>query len=128
MVKSRRAASRRQSSVNATTARRPSVSTSTRRVVTSNPRPSAIAAFGFALLLSASTAFAQGGAPLTLRPPIDPAQPLPYAPNPPPAAPNPAQAGSGAVPLHRWAAARATAATGPKIPTLLSMHARLPFR
>ena len=43
IVKSRRAASARQSSVNATTACRPSVSTSRRRVVTSKPRPSATA-------------------------------------------------------------------------------------
>ena len=41
MVKSRRAASSRQSSVKATTARRPKVSTSRRKVVTSNGRPSA---------------------------------------------------------------------------------------
>ena len=40
MVKSRRAASARQSSVNATTACRPSVATSRRSVVTSKPRPS----------------------------------------------------------------------------------------
>ena len=41
MVKSRRSASRRQSRPNATLARRPSVSTSSRNVVTSCGRPSA---------------------------------------------------------------------------------------